>query len=644
MRIACACRKRKREMNNKLLDSIDDPKDLKKLSIKELSQLSREIRSQIIETVSKTGGHLSSNLGVVEITLALHFVFNAPEDKIIWDVGHQCYTHKIVTGRRDRFPGLRQCDGLCGFPTRKESPYDVYNTGHASTSLSAALGMAVARDQKGEKHDVIAVIGDGSLTGGVSWEALNQIGHLRKKVIIVLNYNEMSISLNVGALSKYLSYLVSGQHYLRMKDTAKTLLKAIPAVGWPLIKVARAVEEAVKKTFFPGLVFEELGIRYIGPVQGHSLRSLMEVFEDARKYDGPVLILCVTKKGKGYLPAQNKPATFHSAPPFHIPTGEPKSTDTRPTFSGIFGDTVLKLGRKDPSIIAITAAMPDGTGLKSFAEEFPDRFYDVGIAEQHAVNFASGLSLGGFKPIVAIYSTFLQRAYDQLYHDVCLMDIPLVFALDRAGIVPDDGPTHQGINDIVYLRHLPNMIVMAPKDENELRHMIRSALEYGHPTAVRFPKGRAFGVDLDEKLEVLPLGKAELLKPGKNLLLAFGNMVQDCLRAADRLEEEGISLAVVNARFARPLDRELILSYAQSDRLIITAEEGVTAGGFGSAVRELLDEEACDGIRFMQIGLPVEIYPVGKVEQIKRMYRLDVEGLIDRIKAFWAKGEKTGGS
>ena len=427
-----------------ILDSIGCPKDLKQLSIKELSQLSREIRAKIIDTVSKTGGHLSSNLGVVEITLALHSVFNVPEDKIIWDVGHQCYTHKIVTGRKDSFSGLRQCDGMCGFPTLDESPYDVYNTGHASTSLSAALGMAVARDQKGEKHDVIAVIGDGSLTGGVSWEALNQIGHLRKKVIIVLNYNEMSISRNVGALSKYLSYLVSGQHYLRMKDTAKTLLKAIPAVGWPLIKVARAFEEAVKKTFFPGLVFEELGIRYIGPVQGHSLRSLMEVFEDAKKYDGPVLILCVTKKGKGYLPAQNKPSTFHSAPPFHIPTGEPKSTDSRPSFSKIFGDTVLELGRKDPTIVAITAAMPDGTGLKSFSEEFPGRFYDVGIAEQHAVIFATGLNLGGFKPIVAIYSTFLQRAYDQIYHDVCLMDIPLVFALDRAGIVPDDGPTHQG--------------------------------------------------------------------------------------------------------------------------------------------------------------------------------------------------------
>ena len=617
---------------SKLLDGVNTPRDIKKYSVKELNQLAKEIRALIIETVSKTGGHLSPNLGVVELTLALHHVFDTPGDKIIWDVGHQCYTHKIVTGRKKEFSGLRQFEGLCGFPTLEESEYDVYNTGHASTSLSAALGMAVAREQNKEKHEVIAVVGDGSLTGGVAWEALNQIGHMREKVIIVLNYNEMSISPNVGAISKYLTYLVHGQHYLRMKDHAKSILKAIPAVGQSMIKVARAVEEAVKKTFFPGLVFEELGIRYIGPVQGHSMRSLIEVFEDAKSYNGPVLILCVTKKGRGYQPAQANPAAFHSAPTFEIPTGKPKNSDPRPSYSSIFGETVVKLAERDDKIVAITAAMPDGTGLKKFGDLFPERFYDVGIAEQHAVIFSTGLALGGFKPIVAIYSTFLQRAYDQLYHDVCLMDLPIVFALDRAGIVPDDGPTHQGINDVVYLRHLPNMIVMAPKDENELQHMIHSAMSYGHPAAVRFPKGKALGVPMDEDLMLIPLGKSEKLKDGKDLILAFGNMVESCLKAAEALEQEGISLSVVNARFASPLDEEMILSYAQPGRMIITAEEGVTAGGFGSAVRELLDREKRFGVRFKQIGLPVEIYPVGKVGHIKKMYRLDTEGLIDQIR------------
>lgn len=620
----------------KILDRIEQPQDLKNLSVRELARLAKEIRTLIIEVVSKTGGHLSPNLGVVEMTLAIHYVFDALHDKIIWDVGHQCYTHKILTGRKDKFSSLRQHDGLCGFPCREESEYDVYNTGHASTALSAALGMAVARNKKKEDYQVVSVVGDGSLTGGVAWEALNQIGHIREKLIIVLNYNEMSISRNVGAMSKYLTYLVSGQHYLRMKDHAKTILKAVPAVGWPMIKVARAVEEAVKKTFFPGLVFEELGIRYIGPVQGHSLRSLIEVFKDAKADEGPVLIHCVTQKGRGYRPALENPAQYHSASPFDVETGEPISKDKRPTYSSIFGQTVEKIAREDKKVVAITAAMPDGTGLSSFASQFPDRFFDVGIAEQHAVDFATGLVLGGFKPVVAIYSTFLQRAYDQLYHDVCLMDIPVVFALDRAGIVPDDGPTHQGINDIVYLRHLPNMIVMAPKDENELQHMIKSALSYSHPAAVRFPKGKAFGIPLDKTLKEISLGKSELLKEGEDLLLAYGSMVYPSLEAAKRLEQEGINLAVVNARFAKPLDEEVILRYAQPGRVIITAEEALLPGGFGSAVREFLDSEKRFDLKFKSIGIPLEIYPLGKSEQIKKMYDLDVDGLIKQIKEFYS--------
>ncbi|MFQ6038054.1 MAG: 1-deoxy-D-xylulose-5-phosphate synthase, partial [Candidatus Aminicenantales bacterium] len=395
----------------KLLDRISEPKDLKKLSLRELNRLANEIRALILKVVSENGGHLSPNLGVVEMTLALHYVFDAPRDKIIWDVGHQCYTHKILTGRKDRFPTLRKFQGLYGFPSREESEYDVYNTGHASTALSAAMGMAVARDKKKEDYQVVAVVGDGSLTGGMSWEALNQIGHHREKLVIVLNYNEMSISPNVGALSKYLSYIVSGQHYLRIKDHVKSLLKKLPAVGWPVIKVARALEEAFKKVFFPGLVFEELGIRYIGPVQGHSLGSLIEVLEDAKKHTGPVLIHCVTQKGRGYAPALKNPSRFHSASPFDIKSGKPKNRSKRPTYSAVFGQTMVEIAKKDPRVIAITAAMPEGTGLLAFSQVYPDRFYDVGIAEQHAVDFATGLALEGYKPVVAIYSTFLQRAY-----------------------------------------------------------------------------------------------------------------------------------------------------------------------------------------------------------------------------------------
>ena len=620
---------------NQILDRIKNPKDLKQLKIKDLSRLAKEMRTLIINTVSQTGGHLSSNLGVVELTLALHYAFDVPADKIIWDVGHQCYPHKILTGRKDIFSNLRQYNGMSGFPCRGESEYDVYDTGHASTALSAALGMSIARDKKKEDSHVVAVIGDGSLTGGIAWEALNQIGHLKEKLIIVLNYNEMSISQNVGAMSKYLSYIVSEQYYLKIKDLVKSILNVIPAVGKPMIKVGGAVEEAIKKTFFPGLVFEELGVKYVGPVSGHNIGSLIDIFKKAKEYKGPVLIHCVTQKGKGYAPAKKNPEKFHSASPFNVETGELLNKNKRPTFSSVFGQTVMKLGEEDEKVVAITAAMPDGTGLKSFGQKFPDRFFDVGIAEQHAVEFAAGLGVSGFKPVVAIYSTFLQRAYDQLYHDVCLMDIPVVFALDRAGIVPDDGPTHQGINDIIYLRHLPHMIVMAPKDENELQHMVGSALSYHHPAAVRFPKGKGVGVSLDEKFKEIPVGKGEFLKEGEDLLLAYGSMVYPALKAARKLGKEGISLAVVNARFAKPLDEEMILRFARKGKAIITVEEGVTAGGFGSAVRELLDRKKKFNIRFKSIGIPLEIYPLAKTEHIKKKYRLDEKGLFQQIKEFY---------
>jgi len=618
----------------KILDAIREPADLRRLGPDELSNLALEIRALILETVAKNGGHLASNLGAVELTMALHLAFDAPRDKIVWDVGHQCYTHKILTGRKDRFGGLRRCGGLLGFPCREESEYDAYNTGHASTALSAALGMAVARDKRGETHHVVAVVGDGSLTGGVALEALNQIGHLRERLIIVLNFNEMSISINVGAWSKYFSYLVSGQRYIRMKDQAKSILKRVP-LGGAMIKGGRALEELVKKTLFPGLVFKELGIRYIGPVHGHNIQSLVEAFETAKTSDGPVLIQCVTQKGRGYPPARMHPEKFHGAGPFQVSTGQPLQREWGPSYSSFFGDALIRIAKKDSKVLAITAAMGEGTGLREFSEKLPDRFFDVGIAEQHAVTFASGLALAGFKPVVAIYSTFLQRAYDQLYHDVCLMDLPVLFVLDRAGIVPDDGPTHQGVNDIAYMRHMPNMIVMAPKDENELQHMLWSGLHYGHPASVRFPKAKGLGVALDGELQVLPLGTSELVRDGRDLFFAVGHMVGPALEAARELEKDGISLAVVNARFVKPLDRDMILRFAGPGRTVVTVEEGIVDGGAGSAVRELLDREGRFDLRFLSLGVPVGAYPLGKSEEIRAALGLDVPGLVRRIREFY---------
>lgn len=627
---------------SKILDTIKDPADLRKLSVDDLAKLAVEIRAEILQVVSRNGGHLSSNLGVVEMTLALHKAFDTPQDLIIWDVGHQTYTHKIVTGRRDRFPTLRRRDGLLGFPSRDESPYDAYNTGHASTALSAALGLAIARDMAGQKHRVIAVVGDGSLTGGVSWEALNQIGHLRVPLIIVLNDNEMSISQSVGAISRYLAYLTTGQHYLRVKDKAKILLKALPGVGAVLIRAGRGLEEVIKKTFFPGLVFEELGLRYVGPVQGHSIPSLLEVFEKAKtQSDGPVLIHCVTRKGRGYVPAQDSPDHFHGAPPFDVESGEPLSNGSRPTYSAVFGQTMIEIAREDKRVVAITAAMCEGTGLLEYAAERPDRFFDVGIAEQHAVNFAAGLAVGGRRPVCAIYSTFLQRAYDQIYHDVCLQNLPVVFAIDRAGLVPDDGPTHQGVNDIAYLRHMPNMVLLAPRDENEMRRMLKAAFGYNGPVAIRFPKGEGVGVTMDKTWRDVPLGKSESLKAGTDLVLAYGSTVYPALEAAERAEAaagNGLSLAVVDAKFCKPLDEELILRYARAGKAIATVEEGVLAGGFGSAVLELLNRHGLHNVRVKCFGLPVEIIPLGNLAQLRALYGLDAAGLAPRFREFFGRG------
>lgn len=613
-----------------ILEKINNPSDLKRLTLEELVILAQEIREEIIRVVSKNGGHLSSNLGVVELTIALHLVFDAPKDKIIWDVGHQCYAHKLLTGRKEKFDTLRQFGGLLGFPSREESEYDCFNTGHASTALSTALGMATARDLKGEKFEVVAVVGDGSLTGGVAFEALNNIGYLKKKLIIVLNDNEMSISPNVGALSGYLNYLVSGQFFRKYQRIVEGAIRDIPAIGEKLFRLTRKVEEALKKVLIPGALFEELGIKYMGPVRGHSIEMLVRALKDAKEYDGPVMVHVVTVKGKGYRPAMREPDKFHSAHPFDVKTGEFKKQSDIPTYTSIFGKTVVELAEKDERIVAITAAMPDGTGLVEFSRRFPQRFFDVGIAEQHAVLFACGLALEGFKPVVAIYSTFLQRAYDQLFHDVSLMKIPILFCMDRAGIVSGDGPTHQGIMDLAYLRSLPNVIVMAPKDENELRKMIYTGLKTGLPTFIRYPKGEGLGVPLTEISEI-EIGKGEILKEGSDLaIIAIGSRVYPSLKAGLKLEKEGISARVINARFLKPLDSSLLIETAKKFPLIITVEEGILEGGFGSAVREFLGKHGIQ-TRIISLGIENGVVPVGDSKTLLRIYGLDEEGIFNKV-------------
>ncbi len=621
---------------NSILKKIKNPSDLKGLSLEELVLLAQEIREEIIRVVSKNGGHLSSNLGVVELTIALHLVFEAPKDKIIWDVGHQCYTHKLLTGRREEFDLLRQFEGLLGFPSREESKYDCYNTGHASTALSSALGMATARDLKGEKFEVVAVVGDGSLTGGAAFEALNNIGYLKKKLIIVLNDNKMSISPNVGALSGYLNYLVSGQFFRKYQRIVEGAIRDIPAIGEKLFKLTRKIEESMKKILIPGALFEELGIKYMGPVRGHSIEMLVRALKDAKEYDGPVMVHVVTVKGKGYRPAMNEPDKFHSAQPFDIKTGEFIKKSDIPTYTSVFGKTIVELAEKDNKIIAITAAMPDGTGLVEFSRRFPERFFDVGIAEQHAVLFACGLALEGFKPVVSIYSTFLQRAYDQLFHDVSLMKIPVLFCMDRAGIVPGDGPTHQGIMDFAYLRPLPNVIVVAPKDENELRKMIYTGFKTNLPTFIRYPKREGLGVPLTEISEI-EIGKGEVLKEGSDLaIIAIGSMVYPVLKAGLKLENEGISARVINARFLKPLDSSLLIETAKKFPLIFTVEEGILEGGFGSAVRELLGNYGIE-TKVVSLGIEDGIVPVGDSKTLLGIYGLDEEGIFSYVMKNYAK-------
>ena len=620
----------KQALTINILETINSPADVKALSLDELKQLAEEIRQFLIRVISKTGGHLAPNLGVVELSLALNRVFSTPEDKIVFDVGHQSYIHKIITGRREQFPTLRQYGGLSGFPKRSESEHDAFGTGHSSTSISAALGMAVARDLQGKDYNVVAVIGDGSMTGGMAFEALNNAGTLHKKMIVVLNDNEMSISKNVGAMSEYLYQLRTGETYNKIKHDIEGWLKNME-FGTDVLKAIRRLKGSVKYLMVPTSIFEELGFTYLGPVDGHDLQGLTEVLQAAKKIDGPVLVHVLTKKGKGYKPAEESPNKFHGTGPFEIATGKKIANPNAPiTYTEVFGKTLTELANEDKEIIGITAAMPDGTGMSTFAKAHPERFFDVGIAEQHAVTSAAGAAAAGMKPVAAIYSTFLQRAYDSVLHDICMQKLHVTLCLDRAGLVGDDGYTHHGVFDYAYLRSMPEMTIMAPKDENELRHMLKTAVDYDGPVSVRYPRGSGVGVEINEPMHSLPIGKAEVLREGKDVCLwAIGSMVQSALQVAAKLAEQGISAGVVNMRFAKPLDKELLLAHAAQYGKIVTLEEGALQGGVGSAVLETLNEaQILQQCRVLTLGIPDEFVLHGDKKLLMKDLGLDVDAIV----------------
>jgi len=615
-----------------VLDRVRRPEDLKKLTADQLALLCAELREEIIETVTRTGGHLGASLGAVELTVAIHRVFDAPRDRIVWDVGHQAYGHKILTGRRDRFGTIRQYGGLSGFPVRAESEYDTFGVAHAGTSISAGLGMATALDALGSDARVVCVIGDGGLTCGMAFEALNQAGHLRKNLIVVLNDNEWSISKNVGALSTYLTRLTSAPLYRRLEEDVYELVGKIPRAGGKAQEIGHRIKESLKNLIVPGVMFEELGFKYYGPIDGHNLAEVTSTLQQLRLQRGPILLHAVTEKGKGYPFAPTSKTRAHGV----APPAEPSKKGALPAYTKVFGDALIEFAERDPKVVAITAAMPDGTGTTEFGERFPDRFFDVGIAEQHAVTFAAGLACEGIKPVCAIYSTFLQRAFDQVVHDVALQNLPVTFVLDRAGLVGDDGPTHHGVFDIGYLRMLPNMVVMAPKDENELRHMFYTQLQHTTgPTAMRFPRGTGLGVEMDAQPKVLPIGEAEVVRAGTDVaILALGSMVQPSLEAAEALEAQGISALVVNARFVKPLDEDLIVDLADRIGQIVTVEEGQRATGFGSAVFELLEEREIEGVRMCTIGLPDRFVNHGAPSILRNEVALTSEAIAARIARF----------
>ena len=619
------------DLNEKgnLLDQINSPADLKTLSLEELKDLAGEIRKKIVETTSKTGGHLAPSLGTVELTIALHYVFDAPLDKIIWDVGHQAYAHKLITGRRDRFHTLRTYGGISGFPKRSESPYDTFDTGHSSTSISAGLGISTAKGLKGEKRKVISVIGDGSMTAGMAFEGLNQAGHTEKDLIVVLNDNAMSIAPNVGAFSSFISRKMTGKRFVNLKKDLENFLKSLPGVGENILNFARKSEDSFITFFTPGMMFEAFKFQYVGPIDGHRLDRLIETFNNTCHLEGPILVHVLTVKGKGYEFAEKDPAHFHGVGSFEIPTGFPPKgrPGVPPSYTKVFGDTMVDLAGKNPKLFAITAAMPEGTGLSEFSKIFPERFLDVGIAEQHAVTFAAGLATEDFRPVVTIYSTFLQRAFDQIVHDVCLQNLPVIFAIDRGGLVGEDGPTHHGQFDITHLSSLPNMVLMAPKDENELGNMLYTALQHEGPIAIRYPRGNGVGVPLDSEYKAIPIGEAEMVREGKDLVLfALGSMVYPSLDAAEMLAKEGLNVGVVNCRFAKPLDRKLLNIATDSGRVLVI-EENARQGGFGSAILEFFNDEGLDDVVVRRMGLPDKFVEHGTPAELKEKYGLDSSGI-----------------
>ncbi len=620
-----------------LLNQINAPADLKQLPQSDLPKLAAEIRQLIIETCAKNGGHIAPSLGVVELTIALHKVFNSPEDKLIWDVGHQAYAHKIICGRRDSFNSLRTLDGISGFPKRCESEHDVWEVGHSSTSLSAATGYAVARDLSGRTNKVVAVIGDGSMTGGIAFEGLNHAGHLNRDLVVVLNDNEMSIAENVGAVSGFLSRTSSSEFIHKFKRETEQLIKhAKSDMGQGAIRLARKIENSFKGLFTPAMLFQAFGFEYIGPIDGHDLPLLLETMERVKKLDNAVLIHVITTKGKGYKPAEQNPSLFHGVGPFELETGKVlKGKGGAASYTAIFGNALARLAEEDERVVAITAAMPDGTGLTNFAKQHPERFFDVGIAEQHGATFAAGLACEGKKPVFAVYSTFLQRAYDQVLHDVCIQNLPVVFALDRGGVVGNDGPTHHGVFDLSYLRHIPNMTLMAPKDENELQHMLKTAIDFNGPIALRYPRGNGYGVPLDQDLKPLTIGKAELLREGADgVLVALGSMVYPALDAAAELATEGLDLSVVNARFVKPLDAELLLQLVKRFGRLVTLEENALQGGFGTAVLELLEEQGLQA-QVLRIGYPDQYIEQGEQHELRAMHGLDKEGIAKSARMFF---------
>ncbi len=614
-----------------ILSRYDDLRALKTMSNEELCILSENIRELIIDVVSKNGGHLASNLGVVELTIALHKVFNSDYDKIIWDVGHQSYVHKILTGRKDRFHTLRKYKGISGFPKRKESPHDIFETGHSSTSISAALGYALSRDIKGEKYNVISVIGDGAMTAGMAFEALNHAGYTGTNLIVILNDNEMSISQNVGGLSQYLNRIRTAPTYFKVKEDVETILNSIPGIGKQVFKTAERAKDSVKYFLVPGMFFEDLGFKYLGPIDGHNINDIVRELERAKKVKGPVLVHVITKKGKGYKPAEENPDKFHGSSPFEIKTGKPINIPSQPSYSDVLGDTLINLAQNDKRVVAITAAMPEGTGLSKYKEKFKERFFDVGIAEQHGVTLAAGLASNKLKPYFVVYSSFLQRGYDQVLHDVCIQKLPVVFAIDRAGLVGSDGETHHGVFDLSYLSHIPNIAIMAPRDKSEFIQMLEFSKDYNGPLAIRYPRGGCYDIVEESPRIEIELGKAEILSKGKDIaLIAIGKMVEVSCKVAEELNKQGKNITIINGRFVKPLDEKLIIEIAKEHSFIVTLEDNVKSGGFGSCINNLLVENKYKG-EILNIALPDEFIEHGSVEELFKQYNIDTEGIINRI-------------